>query len=115
MENIVLDISSALVTFCLETQSEGIADRIVVKIQTGDKPNAGTNGKVYLGIGRREFRLNKSDNQFQKGKEDEFIVGDGSNILEADKNGLPLNPSFQDNSPEIPFKQYWCIPSVYTL
>lgn len=103
MEKIILDISSALATFCLEAQSEGYADRIVVKIQTGDKPNASTNGKVYLGIGGREFRLNKSGNQFQKGKEDEFLIGVGSNILEPTKNGLPLNPSFQDNSPEIPF------------
>jgi murein tripeptide amidase MpaA len=111
MENIILDISSALVTFCLETESEGIADRIVVKIKTGNKPDAGTNGKVYLGIGGREFRLNKSGNQFQKGNEDEFIIGLGSNILKADKNGLPLNSSFQDNSPEIPFNTIGVYPA----
>ena len=94
MENIIVDISSALVSFCFQTQFEGNVDRIVVKIQTGNKSAAGTNGKVYLGIGGREFRLNKSGDQFKRNKEDEFILGVGANILSPDKNGLPLDSSF---------------------
>jgi murein tripeptide amidase MpaA len=111
MEKIIVDISSALVTFCLEAQLEGNVDRIIVKIQTGNKSGAGTNGKVYLGIGGREFRLNKSGNQFQKDKEDEFIIGVGSNILKPDQNGLPLNSSFANDSPEIPFN----VVSIYPM
>jgi hypothetical protein len=61
--------------------------------------------------GENSFRLNESGNQFQKDKEDEFIIGVGSNILEADKNGLPLNPSFQDNSPEISFNTIGVYPA----
>jgi len=111
MEQIILDISSSLVTFCLQAQFEGNVDRIIVKIQTGDKSGASTNGMVYLGIGGREFRLNKSGNQFQRGTEDAFTIGVGSNVLKPDKNGLPLNPSFLNDSPEIPFNTV----SVYPM
>jgi subtilisin family serine protease len=78
-------------------------DKIVVTIQTGNKSGASTNGKVYLGIGGREFRLNKSGNQFQQNKEDEFIIGVGSNVLKPEKNELPQNSSFSNDSPKIPF------------
>lgn len=78
-------------------------DRITVKIKTGNKSGAGTNGKIYLGIGGREFRLNKSGNQFQQGMEDEFVLGVGSNILSNNKNGLPLSSQFTNDSPQIPF------------
>ena len=82
---------------------ESSADRIIVKIKTGNKSEAGTDGKVYLGMGGREFRLNKSGNQFQQGAEDEFVLGVGSNILNSSKNGLPLGSNFTNDSPQIPF------------
>ena len=63
----------------------------------------GRNGKVYLGIGGREFRLNKSGNQFQQNKGDEFIIGVGSNVLKPEKNDLLQTSSFSNDSPKIPF------------
>jgi hypothetical protein len=78
-------------------------DRIIVTIKTGNKPASSTNGKVYLGIAGREFRLDKSGNQFQQGIEDQFIIGLGSNILNANKNELPNTSNFLNDSPTIPF------------
>ena len=40
-------------------------DRINVIVKTGNVNKAGTNGNVYLGIGGREFKLNKPGNQFE--------------------------------------------------
>jgi hypothetical protein len=80
-----------------------IVDKITVRIKTGYKSAASTNGRVYLGIAGREFRLNKSGDQFQQGTEDEFIIGAGSNILNGNKNALPLSSNFLNDSPHIPF------------
>jgi hypothetical protein len=76
--------------------------RISVRIVTGDINGASTNGKVYLGIGGREFRLDKLGDQFQRGDIDTFIIGDGSNIESNDFNTLPDNGN--NNSPRIEFE-----------
>jgi len=78
-------------------------DRIIVTIKTGNKSNGSTNGKVYLGMAGREFRLDKSGNQFQQGTEDQFIIGLGSNILNSNKNGLPNTSNTLNDSPKISF------------
>ena len=63
----------------------------------------GTNGRVYLGLGGREFRLDKPGNQFQKGDVDNFIIGDGSNIENPDNvNTLPVLGN--NNSPRVEFE-----------
>ena len=54
--------------------------KITAVIKTGDLTNAPTDGRVYLGIGGREFRLQKAGDQFKKGATDTFIIGDGGNI-----------------------------------
>jgi hypothetical protein len=57
-----------------------IITKLDVTIRTADVVGAGTNGRVYLGIGGREFRLDKVGNQFDKGDVDTFTIGNGSNI-----------------------------------
>jgi len=76
--------------------------RITVTISTGDLDGASTNGRVYLGIGGREFRIDKPGNQFQKGDTDFFTIGDGSNIEFSDFNNLPIIGD--NNSPRIEFE-----------
>ncbi|MCX4242168.1 hypothetical protein [Paraliomyxa miuraensis] len=49
---------------------------IHVKIATG---NNGTMGAVYLGLGGREFRLNRiGHNDFQRNSISQFVLGDAS-------------------------------------
>lgn len=69
---------------------------IEVSITTG---NNGTLGAVYLGIGGREFRLNRlGQNDFMKNNVSQFMLGDGSHafsVVNPDANdpkkGLPLD------------------------
>ena len=70
-------------------------------VKTGNVLGAGTNGKIYLGIGGREFKLDKPGNQFEKGDSDTFTIGTGSNIENPNEvNSLPT-PSGNTNSPSI--------------
>jgi hypothetical protein len=76
-------------------------NRINVIVKTGNVNGAGTNGNVYLGIGGREFKLNKPGNQFEENALDTFVIGVGSNIENADDvNSLP-SPNGNMNAPNI--------------
>jgi hypothetical protein len=57
-----------------------IITKIEIDVETGSIEGAGTNGRVYLGICGREFRLDKPGDQFRVGILDNFIIGIGSNI-----------------------------------
>ena len=57
-----------------------IITKIEIDVETGAIERAGTNGRVYLGICGREFRLDKLGDQFRVGILDNFIIGTGSNI-----------------------------------
>jgi hypothetical protein len=70
--------------------------RIEFTIKTGCDPkaNAGTDSKVYCSIAGREFRLEKSGEEFKQGASDTFIAGLGTpttNIENASLND-PNNP-----------------------
>lgn len=77
---------------------------IEVSITTG---NNGTLGAVYLGIGGREFRLNRlGQNDFMKNNVSQFMLGDGSHafsVVNPDANdpkkGLPLDSADLDLYP----------------
>jgi Subtilase family len=71
--------------------------QIQVTITTGDVNAAGTNGKVFLGMGGREFRLDKPGNQFERGDVDNFVIGDGSNVEYPNKNDLPMPDGTKDS------------------
>ena len=76
--------------------------KITVEVKTANVSGAGTNGRVYLGIGRREFRLNKTGNQFEPGSTDTFVIGADANINSPNgSNDLPLGANM--NAPEIQF------------
>jgi hypothetical protein len=75
--------------------------QINIIVKTGNVPGAGTDGKIYLGIGGREFKLDKPGNQFEKGDSDTFTIGTGSNIENSNEiNSLP-SPGGNTNSPNI--------------
>jgi hypothetical protein len=74
--------------------------KITAEIKTGDVPDASTNGRVFLGIGKREFRLNMPGNNFQRGSTDTFVIGVDGNIDNPNNsNDLPSDPSL--NAPVI--------------
>ena len=50
---------------------------ILCQVITGDVENAGTDGRVYLGLGGREFRLDSSADDYERGSWREYILGRG--------------------------------------
>jgi hypothetical protein len=60
--------------------------KIEVRVRTGSRKWAGTDGHVYLGITGREFYLDTEDDNFEEGHEDRFVLGDGTNVLDGDRN-----------------------------
>ncbi len=72
---------------------------ILCLIQTGDRDAAGTDGRVFLGIGAREFRINSDKDDFERGKTREFILGEvppGSDITFAADHRPVLNSNLND-------------------
>jgi hypothetical protein len=65
--------------------------KISAKIVTSNIENAGTDGDVYLGICGREFYLDSSADDFERGSNRTYILGDGSNVLNSREND-PRNP-----------------------
>jgi len=50
---------------------------ILCQIITGNVANAGTDGNVYLGLGGREFLLDSTANDFERGSWREYVMGLG--------------------------------------
>ena len=52
---------------------------ILCQVITGKQSGAGTDGRVYLGLGGREFRLDSSQDDYERGSWREYILGQGPN------------------------------------
>jgi hypothetical protein len=90
--------------------------KITATIKTGDVTNAPTNGRVYLGIGGREFRLNKPGDQFKRGATDTFIIGDGGNIDNPrNANDLPFVGAGTVNAPAVEYTDLPIYPKYVRL
>jgi len=50
--------------------------RIELQLQTGEQSGAGTDGDVYLGLCGREFYIDSSKDDFEKGASRTYIFGD---------------------------------------
>lgn len=50
---------------------------ILCQIITGDIDNAGTDGRVFLGLGAREFRLDSDSDDYERDSWREYILGEG--------------------------------------
>ncbi len=65
---------------------------IAVRVETADAPGAGTDGRVYVGLGGREFYIDMPGNDLERGMRQTFVLGDGATIKDADKND-PRRPA----------------------
>jgi hypothetical protein len=65
--------------------------RIDVRVKTGNRPNAGTDGDIYLNIGGREFYLDSTDDDFEINADRTYTLGAGANINFAGRND-PSSP-----------------------
>jgi hypothetical protein len=61
-------------------------ESIQANIQTLDVSGAGTDGDVYLGVSGREFHLDTSHDDFERGSSRKYVLGDGGNINNASIN-----------------------------
>src|SRR5215813_2863948 len=50
---------------------------ILCQVLTSNIKNAGTDGRVYLGLGGREFRMDSSQDDYEQGSIREYIMGLG--------------------------------------
>lgn len=67
---------------------------ITLRIQTSNRLLAGTNGRLYLGFGGREYRLNNPTlNDLERGDWNTFVLGVGATIA---------NPVFNDPNSHLP-------------
>ncbi|MHA2123586.1 MAG: hypothetical protein ACW990_20500 [Promethearchaeota archaeon] len=78
-------------------------NKIQVNIRTGSQRV--TYGTVFLGIAGREFKLDTKGTNFQPNQEDQFILGEGSNIggNSSPAENDPRNPKLDtDDISEFP-------------
>ncbi len=69
--------------------------RIEIVLATASDSGAGTDGDVYAGFCGREFYLDSSADDFERGRSKTYILGMGSNILSSDRND-PRKPQLEE-------------------
>lgn len=69
--------------------------KISINITTSSDSNSGTDGDVYVGFCGREFYLDTSADDFERGSSRSYVCGDGANILSKPLND-PRSPPLQD-------------------
>ena len=50
--------------------------RITVRIRTGDRAGAGTDGNVFLGIDGREFRIDSNIDDYERNSNPTYVLGE---------------------------------------
>ena len=75
---------------------------IQLHIQTGDQSGAGTDGDVYLGICGREFFIDTTRDDFERGSGREYILGEDANINYAADNDPRTQTLFTENVASFP-------------
>jgi hypothetical protein len=69
--------------------------KISISISTSSESGAGTDGDVYVGFCGREFFLDSSADDFERGSVRTYSLGEGSTILNRTLND-PRVPQLQD-------------------
>jgi hypothetical protein len=64
-----------------------VVETIFLRLKTRDAPYAGTDTDVFLGIGGREFPIDSDRDDFERGDDRTYILGDKPNVL-------PENPEY---------------------
>lgn len=67
---------------------------IHVNVQTGTEADADADGAIYLGFCGREFSIDSSGDDFEKGASKTYVFGQGANVSNASKND-PRNPQLK--------------------
>jgi len=67
--------------------------RIELRLVTGNRTDAGTDGNVVLGLGGREFFVDSQGdvNDFEKNSDRTYVFGSGANVNRPTEND-PRNP-----------------------
>ena len=67
--------------------------RIELRLITGDREDAGTDGDVFLGIAGREYNVDSQGdvNDFERASDRTYIFGDGATVLRPEQND-PRSP-----------------------
>lgn len=66
-------------------------NEIKVLVKTRSDSYAGTDSWIYLGLAGREFCLDTTGDDFERGKKDEFVLGRGATVVN-DKENDPRDP-----------------------
>lgn len=61
-------------------------ESIQVNVQTLDVNGAGTDGSLYLGVCGREFQLDTSDDDLERGSARKYVLGEDHNVVSAGVN-----------------------------
>ncbi|MET9444399.1 hypothetical protein [Streptomyces sp. NPDC006610] len=60
--------------------------KIVAAVWTADTAAAATDSTVYLCVAGREFKLETDGNDFERGAYTEYVLGEGTNVLDSQYN-----------------------------
>ena len=77
-------------------------ETIALNLQTGDISGAGTDGDVYLGVCGREFSIDTTRDDFERGSSREYVLGDSSNVNNAAVNDPRKQRLFVENVDNFP-------------
>jgi len=77
-------------------------DTIGLNLKTGNLSGAGTDGDVYLGVCGREFSIDTTRDDFERGSARTYILGDGSNVNNAAVNDPREQRLFVENVDNFP-------------
>lgn len=77
-------------------------DSVQLHIQTGNLSGAGTDGDVYLGLCGREFSIDSSRDDFERGSARTYVLGEGANINNAAVNDPRQQALFTENVARFP-------------
>jgi hypothetical protein len=75
---------------------------ISCQIITGNVDGAGTDGRVYLGIGGREFRLDSREDDYERGSWREYVMGSAPLDRELSAPQCAVR-NWEDNNPTLRF------------
>jgi hypothetical protein len=67
---------------------------IHVNVQTGTDADADADGPIYLGFCGREFSIDSSADDFEKGSSKTYVFGNGHNVSNSSKND-PRSPQLK--------------------
>jgi len=77
-------------------------DTIGLNLKTGNLSGAGTDGDVYLGVCGREFSIDTTRDDFERGSARTYVLGDGSNVNNAAVNDPREQRLFVENVDNFP-------------